>query len=125
MEDKNSENALEKRMNEPVRKENIPLALGCLLDDVAEIKSKLDFLLQHLGMGALGIKPVTIKEAAEFLSVSESVIRSKVKTHSIPHYKRNGKTYFFEKELLEWVRDSRVATIDEELTNWKNGRRRR
>jgi len=110
---------------EPVSAENIPLALGCIMDDVAEIKDKVDFLMQHLGMGAAGLKPVTIKEAAIFLSVSESVIRRMIRENKIPYYERNGKKYFFEKELLEWVRESRVPTIDEQLRSYNLRQRRR
>lgn len=111
--------------HEAVDAKDMPLAVGCLMDDVAEIKGKLDFLLQNLGMGAAGIKPVTIKEAAAFLSVSENVVRRMVREMSIPYYRRGGKTYFFEKELLEWVRESRVAAIDERLNNFNFRRIRR
>lgn len=109
---------------EPVNAENIPLALGCIMDDVAEIKEKVDFLMEHLGMGAAGLKPVTIKEAATFLSVSESMIRKMVRENSIPYYQRNGKKYFFEKELLEWIKESRVPTIDEQLRRYNHRQRR-
>lgn len=125
MDENNSEKSLLGRTNEPVSIQNTPLALGCIMDDVAEIREKLDFLSQHLGIGAAGTKPVTIKEAAEFLSSSESKIRRLVREHSIPFYRRGGITYFFEKELLEWVKESRVATIDEELSKFNFGRRRR
>ena len=125
MEQNNLDHNLENRTNETVNIENMPLAMGCILDDVADIKSKIDFLLQHLGMGAAGIKPVTIKEAAVFLSVSEGVIRKMVREQSIPYYRRNGKTYFFEKELLDWVKESRVATLDERLQNYQIRYKRR
>lgn len=125
MEQNNSDHNLENRTNETVSIENMPLAMGCILDDVVDIKSKIDFLLQHLGMGAAGIKPVTIKEAAVFLSVSEGVIRKMVREQSIPYYRRNGKTYFFEKELLDWVKESRVATLDERLHNYQIRYKRR
>lgn len=111
--------------HEALDAKDVPLVLGCLMDDVAEIKSKLDFLLQNLGMGAAGIKPVTIKEVAVFLSVSENVVRKMVREMSIPYYRRGGKTYFFEKELLEWVKDSRVATMDEQLNTFNSRRKRR
>lgn len=104
---------------------NIPLVLGSIMDDVAEIKSKIDFLMQHLGMGAAGLRPVTIKEAAAFLSVSESVIGRMIRERSIPYYKRNGKKYFFEKELLEWIKESRVPTIDEQLSKYIVRKRKR
>ena len=118
-------NSSDNASKEPVSAKNIPLALGCIMDDVAEIKNKVDFLMQHLGMGAAGLKPVTIKEAATFLSVSESKIRKMIREHNIPYYERNGKKYFFEKELLEWVKESRVATIDEQLHSYNLRQRRR
>lgn len=94
------------------------------MDDVAEIKEKVDFLMQHLGMSAAGLKPVTIKEAATFLSVSEWMIRRMVRENSIPYYERNGKKYFFEKELLEWIKETRVPTIDEQLRRYNHRQRR-
>lgn len=120
----NSIKCADNASREPVSAENIPFALGCIMDDVAEIKEKIDFLMQHLGMGASGLKPVTIKEAAIFLSVSESVIRRMVRENSIPYYERGGKKYFFEKELLEWVKESRVPTIDEQLRRYNHRQRR-
>lgn len=105
--------------------DSISLALGCLIDDVAEIKSKVDHLMQHLGMGAAGLKPVTVVEAAKFLSLSERQVRKMVKERSIPYYERNGKIYFFEKELMEWIKGSRVATFEEELNNIGRNRYKR
>lgn len=101
--------------HEPVSMENIPLAVGCLLDDLAEIKSIVMGISQHIGIGATGTKPVTICDAAQFLSLSERQIKKMIKERSIPYYERNGKIYFFEKELLEWVKANRVSTLDEEL----------
>lgn len=120
----NSIKCADNASKEPVSAENIPLALGCIMDDVAEIKEKVDFLMQRLGMGAAGLKPVTIKEAATFLSVSEWMIRRMVRENGIPYYERNGKKYFFEKELLEWIKESRVPTIDEQLRRYNHRQRR-
>lgn len=125
MEDNKPNDNQENRTAEPVSKDNIPIAIGCILDDVMEIKNKIEFLMQHLGMGAAGMKPVSIKEAAAFLSVSENVIRRMIREQSIPHYRRNGKTYFFEKELFEWVKESRVGTIEENLRHYQSRYKRR
>lgn len=121
----NSIKSADKATKEPVSAENIPLALDSIMDDVAEIKNKVDFLIQHLGIGAAGLKPVTIKGASMFLSVSESKIRKMIREHSIPYYERNGIKYFFEKELLEWVKEGRVATIDEQLRSYNLRLKRR
>lgn len=103
----NSIKCADNASKEPVSAENIPLALGCIMDDVAEIKEKVDFLMQHLGMGAAGLKPVTIKEAATFLSVSEWMIRRMVRENSIPYYERNGKKYFLKRNC--WNGSKRVV----------------
>lgn len=75
----NAAKKLNDRSNEPVSMENLPLAIGCILDDVAEIKSVVAFLSQHLGIGAAGTKPVTIQEAAEYLSTTERAVKKWLK----------------------------------------------
>ena len=120
----NSGKQPEPKNPEPISMANIPLALGCILDDVSQIKPMVTLLSQHLGIGSAGTKRVTIKEAALFLSVTERAIRKMVKERTIPYYVRNGILYFFEKELLEWVKGNRVATFEEEFKlNRRHSRR--
>ena len=114
----------EERRAEPVSMSDLPVAVGCILDDVAQIRSKVEELWRNLGIGAAGTKPVTVKEAAEFLSVTERAVNKMVRERQIPYYERHGNIYFFEKELLEWIRKSRVATFDEEISNYTTRRRR-
>lgn len=114
----------DERHAEPVSMSDLPVAVGCILDDVAQIRSKVEELWRNLGIGAAGTKPVTVKEAAEFLSVTERAVNKMVRERQIPYYERHGKIYFFEKELLEWIRKSRVATFDEEISNYTTRRRR-
>lgn len=122
------ENNAEKRISSTVNDgtsvsvnpDSIPLALGCLLDDVAELKSIVHELYKHLGIGAAGIKPVTIKEAAEYLSITPRAVNKMVRERSIPYYERNGTIYFFEKELMEWVKATRVAPFDEKYNKMHN-----
>ena len=103
-----------------VNPDNIPLVLGCLLDDVAEVKSIVGELYKHLGIGAAGTKPVTIKEAAEYLSITPRAVNKMVRERLIPYYERNGTIYFFEKELMEWIKATRVTPFDEKYNKMRN-----
>ena len=59
---------------------------------------------------------LTLEEAAIYLGISKSSLYKMTHSRSIPFYKPNNKLVYFERsELLEWVRQGRVAT-DEELT---------
>ena len=120
----NKENKINRTDNdgtsEKVNPNNIPLALGCLLDDVADLKCIVNELYKHLGIGAAGTKPVTIKEAAEYLSITPRAVNKMVRERSIPYYERNGTIYFFEKELKEWIKATRVAPFDEKYNKIRN-----
>ncbi|PQA60152.1 helix-turn-helix domain-containing protein [Siphonobacter curvatus] len=44
------------------------------------------------------------KEAAEFLNLSVGTVRNN--SHIIPHHKRNGKLYFIQDELVQYLESS-------------------
>lgn len=74
---------------------------------VFDLNRKVDQLLERLD--ALPVKttldkekPRNLKGAAEFLGCAEQTIYQNIK--SIPHHKRFGKLYFFESELLEYLK---------------------
>ncbi|GAB3959060.1 hypothetical protein GCM10028805_54450 [Spirosoma harenae] len=46
--------------------------------------------------------PIFMEVAEKILGVSQSTIYKHIK--DIPHYKRNGKLYFFQSELLAYIR---------------------
>lgn len=57
---------------------------------------------------------ITVKELARYLSVKEKTIYSWVESGKIPAYKFNGALRFHIKEIKEFVKQSRVKTVDAE-----------
>lgn len=60
-------------------------------------------------------RPISVKQAAEFLGVAESTIRNKMKLKQLPHYPmfEGTKFVFFESELVEYIKTGRVKTLKE------------
>lgn len=56
---------------------------------------------------------LTVKQAAELLSVSVPTIYGYVHFRQIPCMKRRGRVYFSKSELLAWVQSGKRSTIDE------------
>jgi flagellar basal body rod protein FlgB len=54
-------------------------------------------------------RPMTTKEAADFLSIRERRLRDNIETFNIPHYKaKSGKLYFYRSELNDWIRSEKI-----------------
>jgi excisionase family DNA binding protein len=71
---------------------------------------KLEELLEHSFSdknSADSSKPLSTKEAAEFLGINIKTIYSNVHEQKIPFHKRNGKLYFFSDELINWVKSGK------------------
>ena len=59
-------------------------------------------------------KPLTLKEAAEFLDLSQSHLYKLTSERKIPHFKPNGKKiYFDEYELVQWLKRKPTRTLKE------------
>ena len=59
-------------------------------------------------------KPLTLKEAAEFLDLSQSHLYKLTSERKIPHFKPNGKKiYFDEYELVQWLKRKPTRTLEE------------
>ena len=59
-------------------------------------------------------KPLTLKEAAEFLDLSQSHLYKLTSERKIPHFKPNGnKIYFDEYELVQWLKRKPTRTLEE------------
>jgi len=63
---------------------------------------------------------LTIKQAAEMLSVSVPTIYGYVHQRAIPCMKRRGRLYFSKLELLTWIQSGRRATTEEIKRNALN-----
>lgn len=87
---------------------NMPRALNYLINEVAELRSMLEDMRQELKLGYDRRRPITIEKAAEVLSVNERAVRKLAKGGCIPYYEIGNVTYFFEEELIEYVKKTRV-----------------
>lgn len=57
---------------------------------------------------------LTLEEVAFITGLSRSWIYKATSNHTIPHYKPNGKQIYFDRdEINAWMKQNRVATIDE------------
>lgn len=62
---------------------------------------------------------LTIKQAANFLSLTVPTIYTKVSKSELPFMKRSKRLYFSKKELTEYLKKGRVKTNDEIETEAK------
>jgi excisionase family DNA binding protein len=59
-------------------------------------------------------KPLTAKEAADYLDISKSHLYQLTSKGKIPHYKPNGKRlYIFQSDLDDYIRSGKVKTNKE------------
>ena len=56
---------------------------------------------------------LNIDEAAKFLGIQRSTLYKYTCFKIVPHYKPGKKLYFVKSELIDWVKNSPVRTIDE------------
>ena len=104
-------------MNNEVIKEEltmnaVPKAVNYLIEEVAEMRALLDKMEKQLGLGVNKHRPILIERAAEILHMKVGTVRRLVNEREIPHYKRDHNIYFFEDELIKWIEESRVKTIN-------------
>lgn len=56
---------------------------------------------------------LSMKEAAKFLSLSTATIYSKVSRRELPCMKKNGRLYFIQSELMDYLKAGRKETLAE------------
>lgn len=102
--------------------DELPRTVKALAMNIAEMADSLRVLRDEVEdlRGALMSKPVNarripvnIDRACEIIGKSKNTMYRYTSRGLIPHYKRGNSIYFFEDELLEWVRRSRIDQIDD------------
>jgi len=58
-------------------------------------------------------RPLNIQEVSELIGLSVSRIYQLVSMSEIPVYKKRQRLYFDKKEILEWLKSGKRATIQE------------
>ena len=92
-------------METKVTHDNFPQA-------IEEIKVQLSDLRRLLTSESpkeqqLTTKPRNVQETARFTGKSVSTIYRLVSQRKIPFHKQGGKLYFFEDELIDWIKSGR------------------
>ena len=77
-----------------------------------EIKKQLDRIEQLTLLAAKTV--LKTEEVAILTGLSESFIYKLTSQKKIPHYKKEGKILYFDKQEIEdWMKETRIATVQE------------
>lgn len=56
---------------------------------------------------------LTVKEASQMLGLSKGTLYNMIGRNQIPYYQPRGKVYFKRAEILQWIEEGRVASVEE------------
>lgn len=90
---------------------NLPQAMAHLVNEVETIKS----LVENSQAPAIKKEkiPIGIDEACKLIGKAKSTVYTLVRKRIIPSYKNGKQLYFFEDELVEWIKNGRRKTLEE------------
>ncbi|MCF8307853.1 MAG: helix-turn-helix domain-containing protein [Bacteroidales bacterium] len=93
------------------------LTIDKLPEAVSQLNEKLDRIEALIQKQPQPTEPedklLTVREAAEFMSLAVPTIYSNVANGKLPSMKMGKKLYFSKKELLEYLKTTRRKTVDE------------
>lgn len=69
-------------------------------------------------------RPLTITEAAEIVRMTKGSIYGLVHKRKIPFFKRGKRVLFYYDDLIKWIEDGRMETINEIEQSARNSRRK-
>ena len=85
--------------------------------DVAEIKNGylkiLTQLQQRVQVSTEDKDPKNIDEISELTGYTKKTIYGYCQKNIIPHYKKNGRLFFFKSEIIDWIQSGKQKTINE------------
>lgn len=99
----------------------MPRIVKVLSANIADMTETLRILRDEVEdlRGALMAKPISSRRipigfdrACEIVGKSKNTLYRYTSQGRIPHYKKGGSVYFFEDELLEWVRAGRFEQTE-------------
>lgn len=90
---------------------DVPQAIGRLIEEFGILKRMLSE--QQSTSIPQEEKPINADAAADFLDLAKPTLYSKVSRREIPFHKRNGRLYFFKSELLEYLKEGQVKTLQQ------------
>jgi hypothetical protein len=93
--------------------QNVPKAVNYLINEVAEMRVLLEHIESQLGLGVDKHRPIGIEDACRILQQTKNGLNKMIRNHSIPHYIKGNKIYFFEDELVKWVEKDPVHSYQD------------
>ena len=75
-----------------------------LMDEISELKSMINREPERR-------LPIGIKEAAKILGKAVQTVYSYTCKNTIPHYRQNGKLYFYEDELVNYIESGKKGVV--------------
>lgn len=85
--------------------------------DVAEIKNGylkiLDQLQKRVKTSTDDKDPKNIDEIAKLTGYTKKTIYGYCQKNTIPHYKKNGRLFFFKSEIVAWIQSGKQKTVKE------------
>ncbi len=85
--------------------------------DVAEIKNGylkiLDQLQQRVKPSTDDKDPKNIDDIAKLTGYTKKTLYGYCQKNTIPHYKKNGRLFFFKSEIVAWIQLGKQKTINE------------
>lgn len=92
--------------------EQLPQAVTTLIKEISELKS---LVIERQDQEPIDQpeQPLTIQQAAEFLSLSVATLYNKVSKNEIPVMKQGKRLYFSRTELFEYLKEGRIKTVSE------------
>jgi excisionase family DNA binding protein len=97
-------------MEECVTFETLPQAVSQLFKKLDSIERLLE-RNEKQAPRSLNKQLLTVEEAAKFLTLAVPTIYSKVSKKELPFMKKNGRLYFSQSELLEYVKTGQEKSI--------------
>ena len=112
--------------------EQLPQAVSTLIERVEQLVGKVDEVLCKAAGKDTGKRSLlSLEEVAALLGKSASTIYAMTSEKRIPYRKRGNRLYFFEDEVIAWIKQggtSGVASeseIERRLEELRNGKKRK
>lgn len=90
--------------------ENLPSEFAQFRQEFREFKN---FLKGEAPENPKEELPLSIDEVCSLIRKSKPTIYGYVSRNEIPHSKSGGRLYFFKSEIIDWIKQSKVKTIQE------------
>ena len=97
-------------------------SLDTRLTNIENILQGLQDQKQPIPTGPSAKIPVSIKRISEVTNLATQTIYGLVSARKIPHFKQGKRLYFFEDDVIEWIKSGKRKTEDEirtEAINYK------